>query len=43
MSQKKYKKFKDSPNKIRLYQMLWFIENYLPKKDQNSQKKIAYE
>ena len=38
---KKYKQFKSSPNKSNLDQVLWFIENFLPKKkDRGVQKKL---
>ena len=41
MFQKKSKQFKASPNKSKLDQVLWFIENYLPqKKDRPLQKKL---
>ena len=41
MFQEKYKNFKYSPNKSKLDQVLWFIENYLPqKKDRNVKKKM---
>jgi len=41
MFKKKYKEFNNSPNKSKLDQVLWFIENYLPqKKDRDVQKKI---
>ena len=41
MFKKKYKQFIISPNKSKLDQVLWFIENYLPqKKDQGVQKKL---
>ena len=41
MFKKKYKKFDDSPNKSKLDQVLWFIENYLPqKKERIVQKKM---
>ena len=41
MFKKKYKQFKSSPNKSNLDQVLWFIENYIPqKKDQSVQKKL---
>ena len=37
----KAKQFKVSPNKSKLDQVLWFIENYLPqKKNRNVQKKL---
>ena len=41
MFKKKYKQFNNSPNKSKLDQILWFIENYLPqKKDRGVQKKM---
>ena len=41
MFKKKYKQFNNSPNKSRLDQVLWFIENFLPqKKDRVVQKKL---
>ena len=41
MYKKKYKQFNNSPNKSKLDQVLWFIENYLPqKKDRVVQKKM---
>ncbi|ABB50275.1 hypothetical protein PMT9312_1216 [Prochlorococcus marinus str. MIT 9312] len=41
MFKKKYKQFKSSPNKSNLYQVLWFIENFLPQKqDRGVQKKL---
>ncbi len=41
MFKKKYKHFKSSPNKINVYRILWFIENYLPqKKDLGIQKNL---
>ena len=41
MFKKKYKQFNDSPNKSKLDQVLWFIENYLPqKKDRDVQKRL---
>ena len=41
MFKKKYKQFKNSPNKSLLDQFLYFIENYLPqKKDRVVQKKL---
>ena len=41
MLKKKYKQFNHSPNKSKLDQVLWFIENYLPqKKDRSVQKKL---
>ena len=39
--QDKYKHFKVTPNKSKLDQVLWFIENYLPQKsDRAVQKKL---
>ena len=41
MLQDKYKQFKVTPNKSKLDQVLWFIENYLPqKRDRGVQKKL---
>ena len=41
MFQDKYKQFKVTPNKSKLDQVLWFIENYLPqKRDRGVQKKL---
>ena len=41
MFKKKYKQFNDKPNKSKLDQVLWFIENYLPqKRDRGVQKKM---
>ena len=41
MFKKKYNQFNNSANKSKLYQILWFIENYLPqKKDRAVQKKL---
>ena len=41
MFKKKNKQIKTPPNKLNLYQVLWFIENYLPqKKDRGVQKKL---
>ena len=41
MLKKKYKQFNYSPNKSKLDQVLWFIENYFPqKKDNGAQKKL---
>jgi len=41
MFKKKYKQFNILPNKSKLDQILWFIENYLPqKKDRVVQKKL---
>ena len=42
MFQDKYKQFKDSPNQSKLDQVLWFIENYLPKKKYRGLKKNKY-
>ena len=39
MFNKKYKKFNNSPNKTKLDQVLWFIENYLPQKKDLGVKK----
>ena len=44
MFKKKYKQFNNSPNKSKLDQVLWFIENFLPqKKDRGFQKKLYME
>ena len=41
MFKKKYKQLNNSPNKLTLDQILWFIENYLPqKKDRGVPKKL---
>ena len=41
MFKKKHKQFNNLPNKSKLDQVLWFIENYLPqKKDRGFQKKF---
>ena len=41
MFKKKYKQVNKSPNKSKLDQVLWFIENYLPqKKDRDVPKKF---
>ena len=41
MFRKKYKQVKNLPNKSKLDQVLWFIENYLPqKKDRGVQKNL---
>ena len=41
MFKKKYKQFNNSPDKSKLDQFLWFIENYLPqKKDRGVQEKL---
>ncbi|WP_288261585.1 hypothetical protein [uncultured Prochlorococcus sp.] len=39
MFQVKSRKFKDSTNKSKLDQVLWFIENYLPQKKYRGSKK----
>ena len=41
MFKKKYRQFNKSPRKSKLDQVLWFIENYLPQKeDRGVQKKL---
>ena len=41
MFKKKYKQFNNFPNKSKLDQVLWIIENYLPqKKDRGVQKRL---
>ena len=41
MFKKKHKPFNNLPNKSKLDQVLWFIENYLPqKKNRGIQKKL---
>ena len=41
MFKDKYKQFKVTPNKSKLDQVLWWIENYLPQKsDRGVQKKL---
>ena len=41
MFKNNYKQFNNSPNKSKLEQVLWLIENYLPqKKDRGVQKKM---
>ena len=41
MFQDKYKQFKVTPNKSKLDQVLWLIENYLPQKSERGvQKKL---
>ena len=41
MFKKKYNQFNNSTNKSKLDQFLWFIENYLPQKnDRGVQKKL---
>ena len=42
MFKKKYKQFNNSPNKSKLDQFLWFIENYLPQKKDRGVKKNVY-
>ncbi len=42
MFKKKYKKFNNSPHKSNLDQVLWFIENYLPKKKNRGVQKKFY-
>ena len=43
MFKKKYKQFNKSTNKSKLDQVLWFVQNYLPrKKDRDLQKKFVY-
>ena len=42
MFQVKSKKFKDSPNKSKLDQFLWFVENYLPQKKKRGVQKKLY-
>ena len=41
MFKKKYKEFNNSNNKSKLDQVLWFIENYLPKKKDRDIKKYC--
>lgn len=42
MFKKKSHQFKDSPNKSKSDQVLWFIENYLPqKKERASSKELS--
>ena len=44
MLQEKSKQFKASPNKSKLDQLLWLVENYLPqKKDRGIHKKLYME
>ena len=41
MFKKKHQRFNNLPNKSKLDQVLWFIENYLPqKKNRGGQKKL---
>ena len=42
MFNKKYKQFNNSPNKSKLDQVLWFIENYLPQKKYRGVQKKLY-
>ena len=42
MFKKKYKQFNNSPNKSKLDQVLWFIENYLPQKKYRGVQKKLY-
>ena len=42
MFKKKHKQFNNLPNKSKLDQVLWFIENYLPQKKNRSVKKNFY-
>ena len=42
MFKKKYKQLNDSPNKSKLDQVLWVIENYLPQKKDKGVKKKFY-
>ena len=42
MFKKKYKQFNILPNKSKLDQILWFIENYLPQKKDRVVKKKLY-
>ena len=42
MFKKKYKQIKNSPNKSNLFQVLWFIENFLPQKKNRGVKKNLY-
>ena len=41
MFKKKNKQIKMSPNKSNLDQVLWFIENFLPKKKNRDEKKFC--
>ena len=44
MFKKKHERFNNLPNKSKLDQVLWFIENYLPqKKSRGVQKKLYME
>ena len=42
MFKKKYKQFNNSTKKLKLDQVLWFIENYLPQKKDRGVKKKLY-
>ena len=42
MFKKKYKKFNNSTNKLKLDQVLWFIVNFVPKKKDRGVKKNLY-
>ena len=42
MFKNKYKQFNNSPNKSKLDQVLWFIENYLPQKKDRGVQKTLY-
>ena len=42
MFKKKHKRFNNLPNKSKLDQVLWFIENYLPQKKDRTVKKNFY-
>ena len=42
MSKKKYKQIKNSSNKSNLDQVLWFIENFLPQKENRGVQKNLY-
>ena len=42
MFRKKYKLFNEEPNKSKLDQILWFIENYLPQKKESGVQKKVY-
>ena len=42
MFKKKYKQFNNSPNKSKLDQILWFVENYLPQKKDRVFQKILH-
>jgi len=42
MFKKKYKKIYTSPNRSNLYQILWFIENFLPQKKNRGVQKNLY-